>query len=311
MTTPNPAPEERANGWRAEYSNQSAGWTPPDSGDPARYQGEPAPHPGGPAGLSDDPMVSGTGPAQLGSAMGRAYVPAPPFPHEPLVRRRELLLALGVAVVVALAGFPLGWLWSAIAPKTPVQMISDGAVLSQPEQEQMIADEGWYLFLTVLAGVLAAGLVWAFLRRSRGVPMVLGLSLGGVVGGSLAAWFGHHIGYAHFRHLATSAPVGTNFLAPVNLRVKQVGWWHGFLPYARGDVLAMAIAALVVYLLLAAFSSYPSLRGPDPTPVFNLAASGGNGYPGPAYPSSSPSEAPSSTTYPSGAGPGGPVSSDS
>ena len=312
MTTPNPAPDERANGWRAEYPYQSAGWTAPESGDPGPY---PGPHAdsrlGDPAGLPGDlPAFPGTGPAQTGAAVGRAYIPAPPFPHEPLVRTREVLLAIGVAVVVALAGFPLGWLWSAVAPKTPVQMISDGAVLSQPEQEQMIADEGWYLFLTVLAGVLAAGLVWAFLRRYRGVPMLLGLSVGGVVSGSLAAWFGHHIGYAHFKDLAQHAPVGTNFLAPVSLRVKQVGWWHGFLPYARGDVLAMAIAVLVVYLLLAAFSAYPSLRGPDPTPVFNLAAPG-NGYPAPGYSDSSPSGAPYGTTYPSGAGPGGPVSSDS
>ncbi len=293
MTTPNPAPEERANGWRAEYPYQSADWTVPESGDPAGYPGDPAP--------------LGAEPVSTGSAVGRAYIPAPPFPHEPLVQTRELLFALGVAVVVALSGFPLGWLWSAIAPWTPVQMVPDGAVLSQPEQEQMIADEGWYLFLTVLAGVLVAGLVWALLRRYRGVPMVVGLALGGVVGGSLAAWFGHHIGYAHFRQLALHAPVGTNFLAPVNLRVKQVGWWHGFLPYARGDVLAMAIAALVVYLLLAAFSSYPSLRGPDPEPVFGLTAPG-NGYPAPGYPGSSPSGAQSGTTYPSGTGP---VSSDS
>ena len=312
MTTPNPAPEERANGWRAEYPHTSAGWAAPEPGDQAPFPGDPAALPGHPTGLPGDPTATGADPAGpgTGAAVGRAYVPAPPFPHEPLVRTRELLLSLGVALVLALAGLPLGWLWSAIAPKTPVQMISDGAVLSQPEQEQMIADEGWYLFLTVLAGALAAGLVWAFLRRYRGVPMLLGLSVGGVVGGSLAAWFGHHIGYAHFRQLALHAPVGTSFLAPVNLRVKQVGWWHGFLPYARGDVLAMAIAALLVYLLLAAFSAYPSLRGPDPTPAFSLAAPG-NGYPGPAYPGPSTSEAPSGTTYPSGAGPGGPVSSDS
>jgi hypothetical protein len=141
--------------------------------------------------------------------------------------------------------------------------------------------------------------------------MVIALAVGGVVGGALAAWFGHHIGYAHFRQLALHAPVGSSFLAPVNLRVKQVGWWHGFLPYARGDVLAMAIAALVVYLLLAGFSAYPSLRGPDPEPVFALTAPD-NGYPGMGYPDSAPSGVQTGTTYPGGTGPGGgPVSSDS
>jgi hypothetical protein len=294
VNTPHPPPDERANGWRTDYPYPSAGWNAPDP-DQATQGAEGTQAPFG------EPAV------------GRAYVPAPPFPHEPLVRVRELIAALGVAVVLALAGFPLGWLWSAVAPRTPVQMIADGAVLSQPEQEQMIADEGWYVFLTVLAGVLVAALAWAFLRRYRGVPMVAGLALGGVVGGSIAAWFGHHIGYAHFRELVAHAPVGTSFLAPVSLRVKSVGWWHHVLPYARGDVLSMAIAALLVYLLLAAFSAYPSLRQPDPAPAVDFMS--GNGYPLTGYPATPHGdqlgEVGPGRTYPTGTNPGGPVSSDS
>jgi hypothetical protein len=261
VTTPNPAPDEHATEWRGDHPYPSSGWTVPDPADLSR----------GAPGPAEEPAV------------GRAFVPAPPFPTRgPLVRLPEVLAALGVAAFLALAGFPLGWLWSAVAPHTPVQMISDGPVLSQPEQEQMIADEGWYLFLTVLAGVLVAALAWAFLRRYRGVPMVLGLAIGGVIGGAITAWFGHSIGYAHFRELATKAPVGTHFLAPVNLRVKQIGWWHHVVPYARGDVLAMAIAALVIYLLLAGFSAYPSLREPDPAPLTDFGAQV-PGYPGAAY----------------------------
>jgi hypothetical protein len=216
------------------------------------------------------------------AAVGRAFIPAPPFPRsEWAVGVRELFAALGVAVVVALAGFPLGWLWSAVAPHTPVQIVSEGAVLSQPEQEQMIADEGWYVFLTIGAAILAAALAWAFLRRYRGWLVTLGLGLGGVVGGSITGWFGHRIGLAHFRDLVAHAPVGSNFLAPVSLRVKQVGFWHHVLPYARGDVLSMAIAAILIYLLLVVFSPYASLRDPDPPP---FAMVGGDGYPAAAYP---------------------------
>jgi hypothetical protein len=274
VTTPNPAPDERANGWRAtDRPYPSTDWSAPDPADPSAV-------PAGSLGPAGSPGPAGS----LGPAVGRAFVPAPPFPTRgPLVRLPEVLAALTVAAVLALSGFPLGWLWSAVAPHTPVQMVPEGAVLSQPEQEQMIADEGLYLFLTVLAGVLVAALAWAFLRRYRGVPMVLGLALGGAIGGAVTAWFGHSIGYAHFKELATKAPVGTSFLAPVNLRVKQIGWWHHVVPYARGDVLAMAIAALVVYLLLAGFSPYPSLREPDPAPLTDF-GSPGNGYPGAAYP---------------------------
>jgi hypothetical protein len=174
----------------------------------------------------------------------------------------EILLAVGVAMVIALIGFPLGWLWSVAAPWTPVQITTDGAVLSQPEQEQMIADEGWYLALTVLAGILVAALVWAFLRRYRGVPMAIGLALGSVGAGVITWRFGRNIGYGHFKDLVLHAPVGTNFGKPVDLRIAQAGLWHGFLPYVRGDAVAMAIAATVIYLLLAGFSAHSSLRPP-------------------------------------------------
>ena len=276
MTTPNPTPEERANGWRDERPSLSTEFSPAHHG-VAAWQ---APYPAEPSSGEVPPDEPRTPPA-----IGRAYIPAPPFPLEPGCGW-EALSSLGVAVTVALAGFPLGWLWSAVAPTTPVQMISDGAVLSQPEQEQMIADEGWYLFLTVLAGALAA-------RARLGVPAPVPGSADGRRAGrrqcrrrSPGRLVRSPDRLAHFRQLARHAPVGSSFLAPVNLRVKQVGWWHGFLPYARGDVLAMAIAALVVYLLLAGFSSYPSLRGPDPEPVFALTAPD-NGYQGTGYQDSS------------------------
>lgn len=178
-------------------------------------------------------------------------------------RLRELAMAGGVLAVMVLLGFPMGWLWSSIAPWTPVQMTGDGPVLAQPEQEQMVADEGWYVFLTIGLGVLAAVLVWSLLRRYRGIAMLLALALGGVGAGVLTWWFGHNIGLSHFRYLTRHAPNGATFGLPVNLRVKQVGMWHGVLPYARGDVLLLAVAATVVYLLLAGFSPHPSLRAGD------------------------------------------------
>jgi hypothetical protein len=175
--------------------------------------------------------------------------------------RRELLVALGAAIVVAALGFPLGWLWSAVAPWTPVLMTTGGPVYAQPEQEQMIADEGWYVFITIGAGILVAVLAWVLLRRYRGVPMVLALALGAIGGGVLTWWFGHSIGLDHYRYIYQHAAAGTTFTRPVDLRVKQVGWWHGWLPYARGDVLLFAVGAAVAYVLLAGFSAYPSLRG--------------------------------------------------
>jgi hypothetical protein len=94
------------------------------------------------------------------------------------------------------------------------------------------------------------------------VPVTLGLALGSIGGGVVTWRFGRSIGLDHFRYLVQHAPVGMNFGKPVDLRAAKIGLWHGVLPYARGDVLALALAAIVIYLLLAGFSPHPSLRAP-------------------------------------------------
>jgi hypothetical protein len=94
------------------------------------------------------------------------------------------------------------------------------------------------------------------------VPVLLALAAGGVVGGVLTYWTGHRIGLIRARELIRSAPVGDRFPLPVTLRVQQLGLWHGWLPYARGDVLFLGIAAALLYALLAGFSAYPTLRRP-------------------------------------------------
>lgn len=166
------------------------------------------------------------------------------------------VVGFGLAVVVAALGLPLGALWSAIAPHIPATMTDQGPIYADPEGEQPVGGEGTYVFLTLGAGLVLAILAWVLLRRYRGVAVLLGLAVGGVGAGALAWWFGHRIGQ-------TTAPVGTTFPAAVRLRVAHLGLWHHWLPYARGDVLFLALAAVLMYVLLAGFSAYPSLRRPD------------------------------------------------
>ncbi|GAA5196752.1 hypothetical protein GCM10023322_66450 [Rugosimonospora acidiphila] len=242
-------------------------------------------HAASPASEFGDPPSGEFGPPGLAAPAGPFAAETAPTPPPPS-RIREVLLAVGVAALITALGFPLGWLWSAAAPWVPAEKIPGAAVLAQPEQEQMIAEEGWYLLITVVAGLLLAVLAWVLLRRYRGGLMLLGLAVGGVFGGVLTLKFGHHIGYAHFVNLVRDAPNGTQFLAPVNLRVQETGLWHHWLPYARGDVLALAIAASALYLLLAGFSAHPSLRGPDPAQAQQPGAPAylpaGDYYPAPA-----------------------------
>jgi hypothetical protein len=193
------------------------------------------------------------------------YPPSYQQPPAPLARaeRRplgpDLRFGVATAAVIALLGLGLGALWSTVAPWVPAVRAADGAILAQPEQEQMIAGEGWYLIITVLAGVAVSVLAWVVLRRYRGVAVLAGVVVGSVAAGILAYWLGHHIGLSHARYLADHAPVGTAFSIPPNLRAQHIGLWHGWLPYAKGDVLAMAIASAVTYLLFAGFSSSPTL----------------------------------------------------
>jgi hypothetical protein len=300
----------------------------------------PTPDPEGSDGAQDGPGTPGDQPAGAGpasttppAATGGWHVPdagvealepralaVPIIPEgrsepERTSRLSELLLAVGVAALITALGFPLGWLWSAAAPWIPAEKVPRAAVLAQPEQEQIVADEGWYLLITIVAGLVLALLAWILLRRYRGVFMVLGLAVGGVLGGVLTLKFGHHIGTHHFDNLVANAPVGTQFLAPVNLRVQQTGLWHHWLPYARGDVLALAITATALYVLLAGFSAHPSLRGPDPqqpdVSAYHLPV---DGYPATGPGTEPPAmEASAGPSIGGGTGPTGPIalSSDS
>jgi succinate dehydrogenase hydrophobic anchor subunit len=208
---------------------------------------------------------------EAATPLGYPPLPADPADPPPAVSRwAEGALGLAVLVGVGLLGFPMGWLWQLIAPHTPAVRQPDGAYLTAPEAEHRIADEGWFLILTVGLGLVLVVAAWVALRRFRGPVMMVALTLG-ALGCAIVTWkFGHHFGYAHARALI-AAPTwtgSTNFTLPVDLRAAKVGLWQGWLPYAKGDVLAMAITVLLVYLLLAGFSPYPALR---PTHAFTLA----------------------------------------
>lgn len=188
--------------------------------------------------------------------------PVPPQSTAGGGARRELAIAGAVAAVLAIIGLPLGLLWRLLAPRVEFVMTGDGPVTVLAEPEGFVADDGWYVLITVAAGVIAALLVWALLRRRRGPAVVLGLVVGCVAGAVLTQWLGHRIGYPHFRDLARHARVGTHFFRPPSVRSGQVGLWFGVLPRVQGAVLVQAVAAAMTYLLLAAFHADPDLGGP-------------------------------------------------
>jgi hypothetical protein len=166
---------------------------------------------------------------------------------------------VSVAVGVAALGAPLGWLWAALAPDVPVQVVPGGVAPTEEQPEEFFAADGWFVLLGVGFGLLAAVAVWFLLRRYRGPATLVAVTVGAVGAGLLAWWVGHRIGLSGYRREVREATAGTELDRPPELRAKELGWWFGFIPRVQGDLLLPAIAAAVAYTMLAAWSRYPSL----------------------------------------------------
>jgi hypothetical protein len=223
--------------------------------DPATAHAEP----GGPA--SGDHWRGAASPVDFLPNDPTWIPPAPPEPAPP--RGREALVCLAAAIVIAGLGAPLGLLWQTIAPRVELVQTDFGPYPLQPQPEQYVADDGWFIGLSAVAGLLVAILVWVLLRRYRGATMLLALVAGSIGGAALAAWLGSRIGLAEYERLVQQAENGATILRPARLRLADVGLWFGVLPRVRGTVLVQALVAAGMYTALAGFSPSSTLRGGD------------------------------------------------
>ncbi|MEW2428909.1 DUF2567 domain-containing protein [Micromonospora sp. NPDC047644] len=183
-------------------------------------------------------------------------------PRRPL---RALATVLGVVLALAALGVPLGLLWAALAPDTPVLKTAEGAIYAEPQPEQPIAADGWFSLLGLAFGLLVALALWFVLRRRRGPVGLLAAVLGTLVAAPVAWQVGRRIGLATFERLLATAPAGQAFSKPADLRAGGVDWLLGVLPVPHGNLLLPAFGAAVMYTLLAGWSRWPGLR-PEPEP---------------------------------------------
>ncbi|MCG5451685.1 DUF2567 domain-containing protein [Micromonospora hortensis] len=183
-------------------------------------------------------------------------------PRRPL---RALAAVLGVVLALAALGVPLGLLWAALAPDTPVLKTAEGAIYAEPQPEQPIAADGWFSLLGLAFGLLVAFALWFVLRRWRGPVGLLAAVLGTLVAAPVAWQVGRRIGLAAFDRLLATAPAGQAFSKPADLRAGGVDWLLGVLPVPHGNLLLPAFGAAVMYTLLAGWSRWPGLR-PEPEP---------------------------------------------
>lgn len=166
--------------------------------------------------------------------------------------KTEVREAAVVTVVVALCGALLGVLWWWLAPQVQLvgAMVEGGWVVlvKDTEGEQAVGVDGTFTLLALAFGAVSAVAVFLW-RRRGGVPLVVALAVGGLLGSVLAWRVGVWLGptsdvIAHAKQVGK----GVTFSAPLRLG-------------AKGALLAWSLAGLLVHVGLTA------LFGPrDPEP---------------------------------------------
>ncbi|WP_341716884.1 DUF2567 domain-containing protein [Micromonospora sp. FIMYZ51] len=232
-------------------------------------------------------------------------VPAPPADPPPTAAPGRSARTVAVTLLVlGLLGAPLGLLWAALAPATPVVKTPNGAVYGQPQPEQPVAADGWFSLLGLGFGVLAALAVWFVLSRRRG-PVGLVTVVAGSFAAALLAWqVGRRIGLGSYQRMLETAPDGTAFTKPADLRAGGIELVLGVLPVPYGNLLLPAFGAAAMYTLLAGWSRWPSLR-PEPEPGepwlgVEAPVSSGPAAPWPAPPAAPEPPAPGAAEPPRG-----------
>lgn len=183
-------------------------------------------------------------------AAGAPSAGLPPVAHEEdgPGMKTEVRQAAVIMVGVAVSGLLLGLLWMWLAPRVPLIADENVVYLKDTEGEQAIGIDGTFTLLALAFGAVSAVVVF-LVRRRGGIPLVVGLALGGLLGALLGWRAGVWMGptqdvVAHAREVGK----GVVFDAPLELK-------------AKGVLLAWPVAAMAVHLALTALFGP---RDPDP-----------------------------------------------
>ncbi|MGW1838872.1 ABC transporter permease [Streptomyces sp. BBFR2] len=185
---------------------------------------------------SDEPPTPPTDTGAGSSATPPAHPPTGEASDGPPLGQ-ELREAALTALVLALIGALLGLLWLWLAPRVPLIANTHSVYLKDTEGEEAIGADGVFLLLAAGFGIVSTAVLFR-LRRRGGVPLVIALAVGGLLGSVLGWQLGMVLGPTDdlAAHAVQVGP-GVVFDGPLRLQ-------------AMGVLLAWPIAAMVTQLAL-------------------------------------------------------------
>ena len=144
-------------------------------------------------------------------------------------------------MLTAIAGFPGGLVWAAVAPRALVVVTGRGAAaVVNPETTAFIAADGWFCVIGVAGGLLCGLAAYFAVVRGRGAPAAAGLIIGAFGASLIAWWMGRSFGSSGFRAEEMASHAGAVLHAPLMLRAHSA-----LLSWPFGASLAVAAAELV------------------------------------------------------------------
>ena len=108
--------------------------------------------------------------------------------------RTDVRAALRLVLVLALAGFPAGLVWWAVAPRAVFRITEAGPEpVGSPSDELLIADDAIFVLVLAVVGLIAGAMAWR-LRRRRGVATAVAVAVGALATAVVAWQLGEALG---------------------------------------------------------------------------------------------------------------------
>jgi hypothetical protein len=229
----------------------SAHTADPETASPAMAEPEAAGHEASEAG-APEATAEAAATSNRTTVLGeRRPVELVDWPWAPVVRRPrvvikvDLLPAVSIALLLAVFGLPLGWIWSRIAPPQRVGVSTYGQVLPLVDETYHVFDDvAIYLLMGLAFGIVAGVAVW-LLRERRG-PTVMFAAVIGAVG---AGWLMTTTGVSF---------AAGQYVVPASLKV---GALFDIAPQLNSSwvLLAPPLGVALAYLVLSAWSGTEDL----------------------------------------------------